>query len=100
MREETEEKRGVAACLDNIGLIYYEQHNFDDAMKYIGDALKANTELAYTYGIVACDNNLGNVYFDDAEAQKNPDSASQLFSKSLHCYDLVLKLEEIQGDSD
>ena len=48
------DKRNMAACYTNIGLVHYEQGSYDKAIEYIQKSLAINEELGNKRGISIC----------------------------------------------
>jgi len=88
IREEADDKAGVASSYNNIASIYLEQGNYPEALRMNFNALKIREELQDKIGLVASYNNIGNVY----EALKN-------YNESLKMHMNALKLrKEISDD--
>jgi len=87
LREEIEDKNGIAMSLNNIGNIYMRQADYDKAFDYHSRSLKIRKEIDDKLGMANSYNNLGVVYY----SIDNPDSAIVYYSKSS-------KIKEELGD--
>ena len=56
-------KKGKSQALNNIGVIYYNQGNYPEALKNYFAALKIREEIKDKKGIAASYNNIGNIYY-------------------------------------
>ncbi|MEO1434995.1 MAG: sensor histidine kinase, partial [Bacteroidota bacterium] len=72
-------EEGFASALNNIGLLYQEMKNFNDALPYYKKSLAIRKEIEDTYGISASLMNIG-LAFDDMQEL---DSAKYFFNKSI-----------------
>ena len=82
-----ESKQGIAASHNNIGLIYYEQGNYPEALKEYFASLKLREEIAYKQGIAMSHNNIGIIYKEQGN-----------YPEALKEYFAALKLREEIGD--
>lgn len=55
-------KKLYARATNNLGLVYYNQGVYPDALKYYSEGLKIRQEINDSLGIAASYNNMGNVY--------------------------------------
>ncbi|OFY67512.1 MAG: hypothetical protein A3H98_13885 [Bacteroidetes bacterium RIFCSPLOWO2_02_FULL_36_8] len=80
-------KNLMAKSYSNIGIIHYEQDEFQKALEYFYKALKLKEEIGDKYGIAGNLWNLGNLYSDNNE-----------FEKALENYTRALRISEEIGD--
>ena len=72
--EEIGDKKGVASSYNNIGLVYFSQGNYTEALKNFLPSLKTYKKIEDKLGLGASYNNIGNVYTSQGnytEALKN-----------------------------
>ncbi|MEP7264772.1 MAG: tetratricopeptide repeat protein [Bacteroidota bacterium] len=62
IRQEINDKTGIASVYNNIATVYLEEGNFPESLKSNLAALKIREELNDKEGIAASYNNIGNVY--------------------------------------
>ena len=72
-------KKSIAASYNNIGIIYSEQDNHDEALKYFFEALKLKEEIGDKNGIALLYNNIGVIY----KAQGNSEEALKNYLTAL-----------------
>ncbi|PCH99178.1 MAG: hypothetical protein COB85_00525 [Bacteroidetes bacterium] len=60
--EETENRRGIAACLVNIGSVFSENGDYEKALHYMLRSLQLKEELGNKRGIAISLNNIGEIY--------------------------------------
>jgi len=87
MFEEMGDKKGIAKNLNNIGIVYREQGNYDKAIDHYLRSLKIFEESDDKQRIAISLNNLGTVYYE----QGNYDKTIDYFLRSL-------KIDEEAGD--
>ncbi len=87
IKEETEDKNGVAASYNNIGTIYTSKSYYDKALEFYFKSLNIFEELKDKNGMAATFNNIGNNHY----LNKDYDKALEFYSKSL-------KIREETGD--
>ncbi|MFT4526099.1 MAG: adenylate cyclase [Bacteroidia bacterium] len=83
------DKKGIAASLSNIGIIYNDQSDYPKALDYYQRSLVIREEIGDKKGIAGSLNNLGIIY------QVQGDSP-----KALDYYQRSLKIEEEIGDNN
>lgn len=81
---------GISASLINLGLIFSNDKNFDDAYEYIVRALEICIELNDENGISVCYNNIGDIY----ASKKDYQNALKYFIKS---YEIDVELDDMEG---
>jgi len=84
IREEIEDKQGVAVALHNIGIIYADLYNYPEALKNYFAALKIREEIGDKGNTAASYVNIGIIYAergDYPEAIKNFSSALKIFQE-------------------
>ena len=62
IKEELDDKVGLAVCNGNIGVIYKEQGNYEKSLKYNLKNIILDEELGDKYGLAACYVNIGMLY--------------------------------------
>ncbi len=87
IREQTNEKTGIAQSFNNIGYVYAEQGNNAKALEYSQKALKLYELIKDQKGISSALINIGALYYE----QNN-------FSKALECFQKSLTLNEKIND--
>lgn len=87
LREEVQEKAGIASSLNNIGLIYKDQGNYSKAIEYLTKSLKLQEERGNKKGVAAALGNIGIIYEDQAD-----------YEKALEYQTRALKIKEGIGD--
>jgi len=73
-----------AVVLGNIGNIYSDKGDSDEALKYLKEALQIDKEIGYTQGVATQLGNIGNIYIakgDSDEALKYLKEALQIFKE-------------------
>ena len=83
------EVEGIAACYNNIGLVYQYQGNYPEAIKNHFASLKLNEEIGDKNGIASSYNHIGNIYLNQGNY---PDTLKNHFA--------ALKLREEIGDKN
>ena len=80
MAEADGNQGGLAICYEQIGLIYIEEGNFEEARNYINKTLKIHSETESKYGLSNVYMNLGKIeYFEQNYVQ-----AEHYFNQSLN----------------
>jgi len=82
---EIDDKRGIAASYNNLGVAYRAQGAYDRALNYYLEALKLFEELKNEEGIASLKNNIATIYAikkDFASASANLDQAYEILSKT------------------
>ena len=77
--EELKNKRGIAAAIGNIGIIYKDQGNYAKAIDYYTRSLSIKEEMGDKRGIANSLNNIGIIYYE----QGNYTSAIDYHIRSL-----------------
>lgn len=85
--EEIQNYRDMANCINNIGVIYYEQGNNEKAMEYYLKSLAVSEKMNKKTAIAFALGNLGNVYKNLGQ-----------FDKALEAENRSLKLSEESKD--
>ncbi|MBK6527938.1 MAG: tetratricopeptide repeat protein [Crocinitomicaceae bacterium] len=88
IREELGNKEGIATSYNNIGYIYQNQGDYQNALKHYELSLKIRTEIDSKYGIAESYNNIGGIY-----------GRMEDHDKALEYYFLSLEIQEEIGDS-
>lgn len=73
--------KGKASAFANIGIIYWYQGNYTEALNNLFTALKIYKELGYKKGISSCYGNIGLIYYNqgnEPEALKNQIAALKI----------------------
>jgi len=65
--KESGEKKGEASALGNIGVIYQNKGNLDNALKYLQQALVIEKEIGYKQGEAITLGNIGLIYQDKGD---------------------------------
>ncbi|MGD0278498.1 MAG: tetratricopeptide repeat protein [Smithella sp.] len=89
IREEIDDKIGIAISLNNIGSVYHIQGNFLEALEKHNASLKIREEIGDKIGIASSFNNIGLVY----HTQGN-------FSEALEKHKASLKMNEEIGNKE
>ncbi|OFY67300.1 MAG: hypothetical protein A3H98_02265 [Bacteroidetes bacterium RIFCSPLOWO2_02_FULL_36_8] len=87
LAENTKWKKGIAATLGNVGLVYWNQGDYPKALEYYFRALKIDKELGNKNGIAGHLGNIGIVYWNQGD-----------YPKALNYYFRTLKIGEELGD--
>jgi signal transduction histidine kinase/tetratricopeptide (TPR) repeat protein len=77
--EQVNNLKGIASCLNNIGIIYEAQNDYDKAIDYFNMALKVSSETDDSSTKAAAYNNLGLCF----EAKKDYLTAMDYYLKSM-----------------
>jgi len=107
--EEIGDKSGVATVLNNIGVIYRNKGNlsssplkkeelFKKVLEYYNKSLNLRKEIGDKKGIAICLNNLGGIYKDYIELQKEDFKKEETLNIVLDYYNEGLKIYEELGD--
>ena len=83
MEEAMDRKKKVAKILNNIGVLYADQRFFDLAEKSYLKSYKSYAELKDTVGIIQAGNNLGALYGNKSQIEKDSIMADQLVKKAV-----------------
>ncbi|MFN3917992.1 MAG: tetratricopeptide repeat protein [Flavobacteriales bacterium] len=87
IREQIDDKKGVAAIYNNLGAIYKEQGYFDKAIVYYHRSLKIEEELSNSQGVAMSLNNLGIIYHSTGN-----------YPKAIEYHTRSLRIKESIGD--
>ena len=79
IREEIEDKIGIAVSLNNMGCIFINQKDNHKALEYFFKSLKIQEEIGNKRGIALSLNNIGFIY----DEQGNTSKALEYYDKSL-----------------
>tara|TARA_R110001592_G_scaffold17138_1_gene72663 strand:- start:423 stop:2285 length:1863 start_codon:yes stop_codon:yes gene_type:complete len=79
IREELDDKLGIAVSLNNIGIIYIKQGEPEQALEYYLKSLKVKQQLGDKKSIATSLNNIAAVYKESG----NPHKAIEFYTKSL-----------------
>ena len=90
IREEIKDKKGIAACVSNIGLIHAAHGEYGKAIKYYIRSLVINEEFKNKKGIASAFNNIGMAY----ENLEEYDKAIDQFEKSIQNFE---DIEDLSG---
>jgi two-component system, sensor histidine kinase PdtaS len=80
-------KKGNALCLGKMGMVYYNQGEYENALVHYLQALKMNEEIGNMNGVADNLCNIGTVY----RTQKK-------YDKALECQFKALKMDEASGN--
>jgi two-component system, sensor histidine kinase PdtaS len=72
-------KEAKSACVGNLGLLYYEDKNYGQALKYFQQAIDIDLANNFKHSLLTDYYNTGNVYLK----LPNTDSATQFFNSSI-----------------
>ena len=67
IREQTNDKNGIALSYNNLGVIYTNQNNYPKAFNFFQKALKINQEASIQPAIATNYNNLGELYYQQGK---------------------------------
>ncbi|TAG88980.1 MAG: hypothetical protein EAZ20_07515 [Bacteroidetes bacterium] len=84
------DKIGIARVYNNIGIVYYYQHNYKKAQGFLDKSLIINQELKNYVEISRCYNNMGRICFQQNEFKK----AEYYYKQSIE----IIKKNNIKGD--
>jgi class 3 adenylate cyclase/Tfp pilus assembly protein PilF len=87
IQKQIGDQKGIAICLNNIGLIYVIQSDYPKALDYYQQGLKIEEEMRNPKGIATSLNNIGIIYNDLGN-----------YPKALDYYTRSLKIKEKIGD--
>jgi tetratricopeptide (TPR) repeat protein len=87
IREQIDDRKGIAAIYNNLGAIYKEQGFFEKAIVYYHRSLKIEEELGNRQGVAMSLNNLGIVYHSTAN-----------YPKAIEYHTRSLGIKESLGD--
>ncbi|MDF2438267.1 MAG: hypothetical protein K0Q95_2643 [Bacteroidota bacterium] len=82
-------KKGNALCLANMGMVYFNQGQYENALLHYLQALKISEEIGHRDGISDNLCNIGTVY----RTQKK-------FDQALACQTRALKIDEVSGNAN
>ena len=85
LREELEDKKGIALFLNNIGYIYTAQGDIPLALECYHKSLKVYEEMEDKKGMATSFNNIANIYHDQGDSPL----ALQYYNQSLKAYEEV-----------
>ena len=85
LAESVDFKKGVGYGFKNIGIIYYNKGDFDEALNYWGKSLEAFKEIDFKLGISNIQSNIGAVH----QTQGDDPKALEYFINSLRNAELV-----------
>ena len=88
--EMENDSSGISASLINLGLIFSNDKNFDDAYEYTVRALEICIELNDKNGISVCYNNIGDI----SASKKDYKKALEYF---LMSYEIDVELDDMEG---
>jgi len=91
IKEELDDKNGVADSFNNIGLVYWSKGDLDRAMKYYQQSLAIREKLDNKQKIATSLNNLGNVY----SMKGDLDRAMKYYQQSLAIREKLDNKQEI-----
>jgi class 3 adenylate cyclase len=89
MSEDTEDKKGIAYALNNIGIIYALQGNYDKVLEYFSRTLELSKEIDDKKGVASSLNNIGLVYEEVGD-----------YDKALEYHRKSLKIKEDLGNKN
>jgi adenylate cyclase len=87
IKEQIGDQMGIAASLNNIGLIYVNQGDYPKALDYYSRSLKIEEQIGNQKGISLSLNNIGIIYNNQGD-----------YPKALDYYTQSLKIKEQIGD--
>jgi len=91
--QEISHKKGMASVLNNIGIVYFYQKNYEKSLEYYKASLEIEEEFEEGYGISISYLNIGEVY-------KNLGNYSEALDYYLKALVLAKKFEEDDKDGD
>ncbi|MBI4929603.1 MAG: tetratricopeptide repeat protein, partial [Bacteroidetes bacterium] len=113
IREEIGDKKGIAASYNNIGNIYaeqaslassdsatYQEQLYGKALKNYFASLKIKEEIGDKNGMAYSYNNIGSIYYEQAELERNSEKKEQLHAKALENYFTSMRIREAIGDKN
>lgn len=89
IREEIQDKIGIAMSLNNMGSVYKQQKNSTKALEYYQKSLKIKEEINDKQGMASTLSNIGVIYDDEHD-----------FKKAMEYYNRSLKLREDIKDKE
>jgi len=98
IRRELGDQRGIAATLNNLGIVYLYQGDYERAEPLFWEALSLLRKLGFERGIAPCLNNLASVRVkrrDYAGAEKNAKEALEIFKKVGNDLGVAASLAEL-----
>jgi len=87
IQEQIGDQKGIAACLNNIGLIYVNHGDYPKALDYYIQGLKIEKQIGDQKGVAQSLNNIGIIYNNQGD-----------YPKALDYYTQSLKIKEQIGD--
>jgi predicted ATPase/DNA-binding SARP family transcriptional activator len=85
LRRELGDARGIAETLNNLGVLAYEQNDFDKAHAHYMETLPTQQELRHTFGVACVLANLGEV----ADAEAEFERACRLYAAAERLFETV-----------
>jgi tetratricopeptide (TPR) repeat protein len=89
-------KKGTAAAYSNIGLVYWRQGYYSQALDYYSKALKLNEELGYKSKIASALGNIGSIYLNQGDHTK----ALDYYLKALKTFEELKDQNKIATSLD
>ncbi|WP_394826669.1 ATP-binding protein [Pendulispora albinea] len=84
---ESEDERGIASTVDDIGKLHFLRGDYHRALEYTGRALAMRRQIGDRRSIALSLNNLGKVYQDSGQ-----------FTRALECFEQALQIRREIGD--
>jgi tetratricopeptide (TPR) repeat protein len=78
--EKVENKKGIARCLNNLGVLLAERGEYESALRLYKRSLKIHKQLEDKVGISKCLNNIGEIH----KSRGDYEEAEKLYQQSLH----------------
>jgi lipopolysaccharide biosynthesis regulator YciM len=81
---QIDDKKGQAACYNNLGIVYRNQGALDRALEFYTQSLAINESIANKEGVASTKNNIGNIYTlkkDYGQAMKYFEESHEVFSE-------------------
>jgi tetratricopeptide (TPR) repeat protein len=92
LANEIDDKRGMAASYNNLGVAYRNQGALDKSLEYYLTSMRLYTELGNKEGIATTKNNIANIYSlkkDYGQAMKYLEESNDLFKELGDQYKLI-----------
>jgi serine phosphatase RsbU (regulator of sigma subunit) len=85
LREEIKDEKGIAKSLLNIGNVYLNQENLEEALNYYEKSAQICEKINLLVDLANNYNNMGNIY----KRQKKTTKAIEVFSKSAEIFEKI-----------
>lgn len=84
LASQIDDKKGIAACYNNLGIVYRNQGALDRALEYYMQSLAINESIGNKEGVATTKNNVGNIYTlkkDYGQAMKYFEESHKVFTE-------------------